>query len=107
MNNTEKSLITSYKVAEVRAQNYKPIFTEEVNLPVCKKIFKLIFGPAVVEEIVKEPLSKNMVNRRIIEMSEDIKHNERLHTGEKFSLQLDGTVYVRNIPANFICKICG
>jgi hypothetical protein len=97
LNNTEKFLTTSYRVSEVTAQNYKPCFTEEeLNLPVCKEIVKVIFGP----------LSKNTVDRRIIKMPEDIKHNinERLHTGEKFSLRLDGTVYVRNIPVNFLCQ---
>jgi hypothetical protein len=67
MNDTEMSLTASYKGVEVTAQNYKPRFTEEeLNLPVCKKIVKVIFGRAVMEEIMKVPLSKNMVDRRII-----------------------------------------
>lgn len=94
-------MIASCEVAEVRAQNYKPHFTEkELNLPVCKETVKVIFGPAVMEEMMKVPLSENMVDRTI-------KYNERLHTGEKFSLQLDGSVYVRNIQVNFFCKIYG
>jgi hypothetical protein len=35
----------------------------------------VILGPTVTEEIMKVPLSKNMVDSKIMEMREDIKHN--------------------------------
>lgn len=68
-------MIAPYKVAEVRAQNYKLHFTGELNWTVYKEIVKVILGPTVTEEIMKVPLSKNMVDSKIMEMREDIKHN--------------------------------
>jgi hypothetical protein len=66
---------------------------EELILLACEEIVELIFGPVATEEIINLPLSNNTVDRRIVKMSKNIKHNinKILHIAEKFSFQLGET----------------
>jgi hypothetical protein len=69
-------LIAYWKAAEIIAQRKKPhSIREELFLPTCKEIVRVILDAAAMEEVMKARLPNNTVNRRIAEMSKDMKCN--------------------------------
>ena len=62
---SEKAQVASYEIAELIAAKLKPHnLHEEVILPACRKIVKLMIGESTEVDICKIPLSKDTIHRR-------------------------------------------
>ncbi|KAJ4924388.1 hypothetical protein JOQ06_000628, partial [Pogonophryne albipinna] len=89
---SDKAQEASYLVAELIAKAKKAhTIVENLILPACKEIVRVMIGPDATKEIDKIPLSNNPIKRRIDDMSVDIETvlTEKIQRSGKFALQVD------------------
>ena len=68
--------LASYEVAEIIALSSKShVLAESVILPTCKRMVKSMLGDKAKQEISKIPLSNNTLQRRILDLSDNIEEN--------------------------------
>jgi hypothetical protein len=86
-----KALLASYKVAYPVAKCKKPhTIAEQLILPAAMDMVSIMLGEAAAKQLMNIPLSDTTINRRILDVAEDI--NDQLIDklkGKDFSLQLD------------------
>ena len=51
------------------------VFAESVILPACKRMVKIMLGAKAEQEISKLPLSNNTIQRRILDLFDNIGEN--------------------------------
>ncbi|XP_022902382.1 protein FAM200C-like [Onthophagus taurus] len=69
---SEKAQVASYKIVELIAVKLKPHnLAEEIILPACRKIVKIMIGGSADIDICKIPLSNDTIHRRIKDMSQN------------------------------------
>jgi hypothetical protein len=96
---SEKAQQASYAVAEIVARTIKShTVAENVILPACQEMVRIMFWEDAVTEIDKIPLSDNTISRRIQHMSEDIESNinSKILKHEMFGLQVDESTDISN-----------
>lgn len=88
LNGIKSSFVAAYQIAKEK----KPYTTgEELIKPVLVDITRIMFGESAVAKMNTVPLSADTIQRRVAEMSSDIKHqlSSHLKDGGKFCLQFD------------------
>ena len=88
----EKYVKASYEVAYlINKKQKKHIIGEELVLPVAIKITKTVLGKRYSDELKKIPLSNDMVQKRISDISNDLFTQVigRIKESPKFSIQHD------------------
>lgn len=90
---SEKAQIASYEIAELIAVKLKPHnLAEEIILPACRKIVKIMIGGSADIDICKIPVSNDTIHRRIRDMSQNIEQNTaKTLANSNFALQIDET----------------
>jgi len=72
-NISDKPQIASYKVAELIVKKMQPhTIAENVILPACKEIVKLMLGESAEKEVSRVSLSNITISRQIDDVSFDI-----------------------------------
>lgn len=82
----------SYVIAELVAKQMKPhTVAEQLILPACQKIVKILFGEEEEKKVLKIPIFDNTMSRHINDMSEDVEMQvlTQAHDSVLFALQLD------------------
>lgn len=94
----EKALRASYLVALRIARSKKPhTIGEELILPAAVEMCEVMLGKACSEKLKTIPLSDNTINRRIGDMSEDIRIQLIARLQQvKFAIQLDESTDISN-----------
>ena len=97
---SEKAQIASYEIAKLIAVKLKPHnLAEEIILPACRKIVKVMIGESADIDICKIPLSNDTINRRIKDMSQNIEQNtSKALANSNFALQIDETTDITGKP---------
>jgi len=95
---SEKAHLASYEVAEIIAPKSKSyVLAESVILPPCEKMVKVMFGDKVEQEISKIPLSNHNIQRRIIDLSDNIEQNVMTELNNcQFAIQTDESTDISN-----------
>ena len=95
---SEKAQLASYEVAEIIALKSKShVLAESVILPACKRMVKLMLGDKAEQEISKIPLSNNTIQRRILDLSDNIEENViSKFQNSLFALQVDESTDISN-----------
>jgi len=95
---SEKAQLASYEVAEIIALKSKShVLAESVILPACKKMVKIMLGDKAEQEIIKIPLSNNTIQRRILDLSDNIEESViSKFQNSLFALQIDESTDISN-----------
>ena len=95
---SEKAELASYEVAEIIALKSKShVLTESVILPACKRMVKIMLGDKTEHEISKIPLSNNTIQRRILDLSDNIEESViSKFQNSLFALQIDESTDISN-----------
>ena len=95
---SEKAQLASYDVAEIIALKSKShVLTESVILTECKRMVKIMLGDKAEQEISKIPLSNNTIQRRILDLSDNIEENAISKFQKSlFALQVDESTDISN-----------
>jgi len=95
---SEKVQLASYEVAEFIALKSKSyVLAESAILPACQKMVKGMFGDKAEQEISKIPLSNNTIQRRIIDLSDNIEQNVMTKLNNcQFATQIDESTDISN-----------
>ena len=93
-------MTASYEIALLVAKNKKPhIIAEELIIPAAKVLVKRVIGDEAVSKLNSVSVSNNTIQRRITEMSTDIKKQVIMEVqGSKygFAIQLNESTDVSN-----------
>ena len=95
---SEKAELASYEVAEIIALKSKShVLAESVILPACKRMVKIMLGDKAEQEISKIPLSNNTIQRRILDLSDNIEESViSKFQNSLFALQIDESTDISN-----------
>ena len=95
---SEKAQLASYEVAEIIALKSKShVLAESVILPACKKIVRIMLGDKAEQEIGKIPLSNNTIQRRILDLSDNIEQSVMAKLQNcLFAIQVDESTDISN-----------
>ena len=95
---SEKAELASYEVAEIIALKSKShVLAESVILPACKRMVKIMLGDKAEQEISKIPLSNNTIQRRILDLSDNIVESViSKFQNSLFALQIDESTDISN-----------
>ena len=95
---SDKCQEASFVVSQVIAQRKQPhTVAENLVVPCCREIVRIMLGENAAKEIQKIPLSDNTVSRRINDMAADILEQlrDKLLESKSFSLQLDESTDIK------------
>lgn len=95
---SEKAQLASYQVAEIIALKSKShVLAESLILPACKKMVKIMLGDKAEQEISRIPLSNNTIQRRILDLSDNIEESViSKFQSSLFALQIDESTDISN-----------
>lgn len=92
LNINKNATLASYQIAELIANSGKPhTIAEELIVPAALQICKTMLGESAAKTISTIPVSNNTIQRRILDMSENIQKHLflKLCMSDMFALQLD------------------
>nr|XP_022913754.1 protein ZBED8-like [Onthophagus taurus] len=90
---SKKAQVASYEIAELIAFKLKPHnLAEDIILPACRKILKIMIGGSADIDICKIPFSNDTIHHRIKDKLQNIEQNTaRTLANSNFALQIDET----------------
>ena len=97
----EKAQVASIEIPEMIAVKTKSYtLAESITLPACRKIVKIILGDKAEQKIRKISLSKNTIQRSIVDLSVNIKESvqTKLQSTLGFALQVDESTDISGKP---------
>ena len=95
---SERAQVASYEVAEIIALTSKShVLAESVILPACQKMAKVMLGDKAEQKISKIPLSNNIIQRRIIDLPDNIEQSVMAKLKNcQFALQINESTDISN-----------